>query len=115
MIYGIVPITTSRCDCEDCRAGKFLFDLQSFRDGEWCWSGMTLVSYANVEDCRLHHDWGIQFPPGATWEDGTPIVPPKEEPRPIGPARGEAGFIDPSSLQPAIRSLSEHCTSQGGG
>lgn len=76
---------------------------------------MTLVTYANVEDCRRHHDWGIQFPPGATWEDGTPIVPPKEEPEPMVPAQGESRFIDPSSLQPAIRSLSQHCTPKGEG
>lgn len=71
---------------------------------------MTLVTYSDVEDCRLHHDWGIQFPPDATWEDGTPIMPPKEEPRPDSVRRGEAGCIDPSSLDPAIKSLTQHCT-----
>lgn len=108
MQYRLVPLTTPDCDCEDCKAGRYLFNLQRLRDGKWCWAGTTMVTYSSVDDCRQHHEWQIQFPPGATWDDGTPILPIQELAEPPVADSGGTVAIDAGAFHDAVESLGKH-------
>jgi hypothetical protein len=76
MMYKVVAETTPDCDCEDCRTGLRLYSLFRWRDGQWMYVGISLVTYASPQDCMRNHWWGIQFEPDAVWDDGSPVVPP---------------------------------------
>jgi hypothetical protein len=77
MIYKVVAETTPDCDCADCRAGRHLYSLFCWRDGQWMHVGFSLQSYTSPEDCMKNHWWGVQFEPDDVWEDGSPVVPPE--------------------------------------
>jgi hypothetical protein len=78
MRYKVVAETTPDCDCADCRAGRHLYSLFYWKDGEWMHAGFSLLTYTSPEDCMKNHWWGVQFAPDAVWEDGSPVVPPKQ-------------------------------------
>lgn len=77
MKYTVEPQVVAGCQCEDCRAGRHLYALQRWQDGKWIVVAVSLQSYQSAGQCQQQHWWGIQFEPGATWEDGTPVVPPE--------------------------------------
>ncbi len=80
MTYKVVADLIPDCDCEDCRAGRHLYSLFRWRDGQWLHIGFSLKTYASPQDCMRNHLWGIQFEPDAVWEDGSPVVQPKPTP-----------------------------------
>ena len=88
MTYKVIAETTPDCDCADCRAGRHLYSLLRWRDGDWTYVGTCLQTYASAEDCMRNHWLGIQFQPEDVWEDGSPVVQP--EPTASAEAMSEA-------------------------
>src|ERR1035437_100303 len=68
MKHIVIPETVEGCDCEDCRAGRHLYSLFCWRDGEWSWRATSLRAYTSVEECKQKHPWMLVFEPGSTWE-----------------------------------------------
>jgi len=109
MKYTVEAITKANCDCEDCRAGKHLYQLNRWSNNTWHFVAMSLQSYASAEECKRNHDWGVQFVPEDTWEDGTPILeaepaPPAEPPS--GPVRMVP--LNTKALVKSFESLQKH-------
>lgn len=75
--YRVIPVTRADCDCPDCRAGKHLYELHCWQDGQWRFVGVSLQSYGSAEDCKQHHYWGIEFQADDVWENETSILPPE--------------------------------------
>jgi|GEM_PF-5382339 len=76
MKYTVQPLASADCDCDDCRAGRHLYELLRWQEGEWHWVATSLKGYASAADCKANHYWVLDFEPGAVWDDGSPIVPP---------------------------------------
>ena len=88
MKYTVTPVTKTDCDCPDCRAGRHLYGLHRWQDGQWQFVGVSLQSYTSADDCKQQPPVGNRsLNRGTTWEDGTPIVPPEpacQKERPSG-------------------------------
>jgi hypothetical protein len=91
-IYRVVPLTQPGCDCEDCRAGRHLYELERWQANRWKPAATSLQAYGSAEKCRQKHYWGIRFEPNATWEDGAPVLEP-EDLRPMQPDSEEPGPV----------------------
>jgi len=95
------------CRCDDCQAGRHLYALHCWQDNQWQFVGISLQSYASADECKQQHRWGIQFEPGDTWEDGTPVVPPKSTERPKS-STGRKVTLDLDAFQQAAERLKGH-------
>jgi hypothetical protein len=109
MKHIVIPETVEGCDCEDCRAGRHLYSLFCWRDGEWSWRATSLRAYTGVEECKQKHPWMLVFEPGSTWEDGTPLV----DPEPVRPAHCEGAVggmvpLDTEKLKKSADLLAKH-------
>jgi hypothetical protein len=113
MTYKVVAETTPDCDCEDCRAGRHLYSLFRWRDGQWTHVGFSLQTYASPEDCMRQHSWGIEFEADAVWEDGSPVVPPQ----PVLTADRESQrmvTLDGEALARSLDSMRKHLIEPAG-
>ena len=109
MKYTVVPATVDGCQCEDCRAGRHLYGLYQWKDNEWHWAATSLQSYASAQECKRLHPWFIQFEPGATWEDGTPIVEPEPVCSPEAqPGEGGMVELDKEALAKSAEAFKKH-------
>ena len=108
--FTVHPLASTNCDCPDCRAGKHLYELCRWRDGEWKVVGWSLQGYENAEQARVHN-WGIVFEPGDTWEDGSPIPP--TEPPPPRSGHVEMVPLDTDALRTSADALRKHCGESG--
>ena len=107
MKYAVTPVTQTDCDCPDCRAGKHLYELHRWREGQWQFVGVSLQSYASAEDCKQHHYWGIEFQADDVWEDGTAILPQESTERPKS-STGRKVTLDLDAFQQAAGRLKGH-------
>ena len=107
MKYAVTPVTETDCDCPDCRAGRHLYELNRWRDGQWQFVGVSLQSYASAKDCKQHHYWGIEFQAGDVWEDGTAILPPESAERPKSNT-GRRVTLDLDAFQKSAGALKRH-------
>ena len=107
MKYRVEAQTVGGCQCDDCTAGKHLYELQRWEDGEWRFVGVSLQSYASADECKRNHCWGIEFHPDDVWEDGTPVAPP--EPR-VNPTSGTVGRVplDVDAFMKSVEALKGH-------
>jgi hypothetical protein len=105
-------LTRADCDCPDCRAGKHLYELHCWRDGQWQFVGISLQSYASTEDCQRQHHWGLQFRPDDTWEDGTAILLPESigqaHPEKPKSGTGRRVTLDQAAFVKAAEALERH-------
>jgi len=112
MKYTVTAETVDDCDCEDCRAGKHLYNLHRWTDGEWQFVGIGLQSYASAKDCQQNHHWGIEFQAEDVWEDGTPILPPtgmgEAAPEKPESGTGRKVTLDLEALAKSAESLNKH-------
>lgn len=107
--YTIQALALADCDCEDCRAGRHLYELLRWQEGEWHWVATSLMTYASAEECRRSHPWMIAFEPGAVWEDGSLIVPPVPACR-AESAHSTGGLVrlNTQALTKSFESLARH-------
>ena len=107
MKYTVRPETVADCNCEDCRAGRHLYSLFRWQDGQWHWAGISLQTYASAEECKRRHDWG-DVGPDDTWEDGTPRAEPESQPaqQPVGPLG--KGFLNTDAMRKSYEALKRH-------
>ena len=112
MKYRVEPAIVEGCDCDDCKAGRHLYRLYRIPATGQKWSGMSLQAYASAEECKRKHNWGIEFGPDATWEDGAPVVEPESvrEPHPDGGQASAGGMVklDGKALQKSGEMLEKH-------
>jgi hypothetical protein len=109
MKYTVRAITKDDCNCEDCRAGRHLYELFQWEDGQWRWVGTVLQTYASAAECKGKHYWGLSFGPEDTWEDGTPIkdaVPTCADGEQGG--TGERVALDADALMRSAEALAKH-------
>jgi len=102
MKHIVIPETVAGCDCEDCKAGKHLYSLFCWRDGEWSWRATSLRTYTSVEECKQKHPWMLIFEPDDTWEDGTRLVDP--EPVQTAPCAGAIDGMVPLDMDKLSKS-----------
>jgi len=95
------------CRCDDCRTGRHLYALHRWQDGQWQFVGISLQSYASADECKQQHWWGIQFEPGDTWEDDTPVVPPERIERPKS-STGRKVTLDQKAFVKSAEALERH-------
>jgi hypothetical protein len=107
MTFTVRPATIADCDCPDCRAGKHLYELYRWQDGQWEFVGVSLQSYASAEDCQQNHWWGIEFRAGDTWENGTAIASRGHRENP-DPGTGGKVTLDVAALQKSAEALKGH-------
>jgi len=105
MKYKVEPLTTTNCDCKDCKAGKHLYSLYRWTENEWTFTAMSLQSYVSAQECQRNHWWGIGIGPEDTWEDGTPVVEPAME---TPPSTGGEVVLDNVELQQSLEALEKH-------
>jgi hypothetical protein len=109
MKYTVRPVTKEGCDCDNCRAGKHLYSLFRWKDGQWRWVAMSLQSYASAQECKRQHYWGVQFKPGDTWEGGSPVEEPEEVRLQAAQAEpGEMVPLDQEALTKSLDALKRH-------
>jgi hypothetical protein len=109
MTYKVVPATVDGCDCEDCKAGRHIYCLYRWRADEWHFAAISLYTYASVQDCQRRHHWCLEFKPGDTWEDGSPIVEPELVPSPRRQALPGGGVVlDTTALAKSAEVLRKH-------
>lgn len=110
--YKVRLVTQANCHCPDCRAGKHLYELHRWRDGEWQFVGISLQSYASAEDCQRNHHWGIPFQAEDVWEDGTPILPPERrgqaQPAKLKSGAGHKVILDHKAFVKSAEALERH-------
>lgn len=107
MKYTVRPLSSDDCDCPDCRAGKHLYELCRWVDGQWTLVGFSLQNYASADDCKQNHWWGIEFSAGDTWEDGTPITSAEHMEKPAS-GTGRKVLLDTAALQRSAEALERH-------
>jgi len=107
MKYIVKPAIVGSCDCPDCRAGRHLYELHRWQDGQWRFVGVSLQSYASTEDCQRHHHWGIGFQTDDVWEDETPILPPERTERSKS-STGCRVTLDQKAFVKAAEALEQH-------
>ena len=107
MKYRVIPVTSANCDCPDCRAGRHLYELNRWRDGQWQFVGVSLQTYGSAEDCKRDHYWGIEFQADDVLEDGTPITSPEHMEKPA-PGSGRKVVLNTAALQKAAERLKGH-------
>jgi hypothetical protein len=113
MKYTVVPATVENCECEDCKAGRYFYNLFSWEDNKWQWAATSLQSYSNAQECKRHHYWGIKFEPEDTWEDATPIVEPEPVCYPEAqPGQGGMVELDKEALAKAAEAFKKHMLPQ---
>jgi hypothetical protein len=105
--YTVEPEVVEGCDCPDCRAGKHLYALHRWRDGQWQFVGVSLQAYASTDECKRTHWWGIEFHAEDVWEDGTAIVPPENAQRPTSSIGGKV-TLDLNALHLSAEALRKH-------
>ena len=105
--YTVEPEIVEGCECEDCRAGRHLYELHCWQDDQWTFVGVSLQSYASAEDCKRTHWWGIEFHADDVWEDGTPITSPKQMEKPAS-GTGRKVMLNTAALQQAAERLKGH-------
>ncbi len=100
------------CRCDDCRAGRHLYELHRWQDNQWQFVGISLQVYASAEDCQRHHHWGIAFHAEDVWEDGTAILPPESigqaHPEKPKSGTGRRVTLDQKALVKAAEALERH-------
>jgi hypothetical protein len=110
--YTVLPMTRTDCDCEDCRAGKHLYELFRWTAGQWQSVAWSLQGYGSAEECKKNHYWGVAFQPGDTWEDGTPIVRPEDrrqtQPKTKEPGPRRMVPLDTDALRKSAEALKKH-------
>lgn len=107
MKYTVRPLSSDDCDCPDCRAGKHLYELCRWVDGQWKLVGVSLQNYASADECKANHWWGIEFRAGDTWEDGTPITSREHKQSPAS-GTGQPVTLDREALQKSAEALERH-------
>jgi len=112
MEYTVTPLTISNCQCPDCRAGKHLYELSRWVDGEWQFVGASLQGYASAGECKEQHYWGIEFRPDDVWEDGSPVLKPEDDGRSLPekpqPVNGSKVTLDADALAKSAEALGMH-------
>src|SRR5262249_9459160 len=112
-VFTVKPGIVEGCDCEDCRAGRYLYTLYRLTESGWRWAAISLKWYTSVEECKRKHWWGIEFGPNAVWEDGQPVVEPDptQDARPNRPEPDANGTIplNIKGLQKSFEAMDKHC------
>jgi hypothetical protein len=107
MKYTVTPIVTEGCDCEDCKAGRHLYLLYRLPATGKDWSAMSLQMYASAEECKREHDWGLDFRPGDTWDDDSPIVVPERKHEAHPDEKGMV-LLDAKAFAKSAEALEKH-------
>ncbi|MCL4785371.1 MAG: hypothetical protein KJ070_01055 [Verrucomicrobia bacterium] len=107
MKYTVRPVNSADCACPGCRAGKHLYELHRWAEGQWTFVGVSLQGYASADDCKQSHWWGIEFRAEDTWEDGTPITSAEHMEKPAS-GTGHKVILDTAALQKSAEALERH-------
>lgn len=113
MKYTVRPVTSDDCDCPECRAGKHLYELCRWVDGQSKLVGVSLQGYASADACKRDHWWGIEFRAGDTWEDGMPITSAEQMEKPAS-GTGQPVMLDTDALQRSAEALERHWIGNSG-
>jgi len=107
MKYTVEPEMVGACECEDCRAGRHLYTLRRWQNGQWTVVAVSLQSYASADECKRTHRWGIEFHADDMWEDGTQITATERMDKPAS-ACGRKVMLDTAALQESAERLKGH-------
>ena len=112
MIYTVKPAIVEGCNCEDCRAGRHIYLLYRLPANGSDWSAMGMQTYSSAEECKREHQWGLDFGPSDTWEDGAPIVVPERKHEAHPEEKGMV-LLDAKAFAKSAAALEKHWPRDG--